>query len=320
MSSEQELPGYYHPGATLSLSLNPNDDLLNVQVIRAFTPFTMSQVILVERSGEIEKDNNSHSCRLLPKTFLAKIYDPRFISHRLAQPWRPARPWSVEAENKAAAARRQPRDPDFKPWNRPESGDLPGCEEFYFQISEGQYHSEVTSYEYLQVLQGSAIPRCYGTGSLRLSDRAISPHVLFLEFLPDAESLALVNPKVVSLSLLQSLLDAADKFGPLGVVHTDLNPGNIIFSPGYQPTRAAIIDFGEAGVREEEDDESEWAEIVKHNRDSVWLCKVLQRTLGIDLNISRPSVVHTVNIPATVGKGAAEVNSKLRKELIDIPD
>ena len=306
MSSERELPDYYRPGATLSLSLNPNDDLLNVQVIRALTPFTMSQVILVERSGNIEKDNNSisHSCRLLPKTFLAKIYDPRFFSHRRARSWRPARTWSAEAESKAAAARRQPRDPDFTAWYHPESGDLPGWEEWYFQSSERQYHSEVTSYEYLQVLQGSAIPRCYGTGSLQLSDRAISPHVLFLEFLPDAETLALVNPKVVSLSVLQPLLDAADKFGPLGVVHTDLNPGNIIFSPGYQPTRATIIDFGQAGVREEEDDESEWAEIVKHNRDSVWLCKVLQRTLGIDLSISRPSVVHTVNIPATVRKGA----------------
>ena len=70
----------------------------------------------------------------------------------------------------------------------------------------------------------------------------------------DDEPLALINPKVIPLSLLQPLLDAVDNFGAFGVVHTDLNPGNIIFSPGYQPARAAIIDFGEAGVREEEDE------------------------------------------------------------------
>ena len=50
------------------------------------------------------------------------------------------------------------------------------------------------------------------------------------------------------------------------MVHTDHSPGNIIFSPGYQPTRAAIIGFGEAGVREEED-EFEWAEIVEECAD-----------------------------------------------------
>ena len=135
------------------------------------------------------------------------------------------------------------------------------------------------------MLQGSAVLQCYGTGSLQLSDRAISPHVLFLEFLQDAESLALVNPNVVPLSLPQPLLDAVDEFGALGVVHTDLNPGNIVFSPGYQPTRAAIIDFG---VREGED-EFEWAEVVEECADSIWIRKRLRRALEIDLSISRCS-------------------------------
>jgi len=254
----------------------------------------MSQAILVERCGENERDNSiSHSCRL-PKTFLVKIYDPKFFSHRLARCQRPARPWSLEAESKAAAARREPWDPSFEAWRQPESEDLPGWEEWYFQNSETRYHAEAAAYDFLQALQGFAIPRCYGIGSLQLSDRAISPHVLFLEFLPDAEPLALVDPNIVPLSLLQPLLDAVDEFGAFGVVHTDLNPGNIIFFPGYQPTRAAIIDFGEAGVREEED-EFEWARIVEECADSIWLRKRLRGALRIDLSISRPSVVHSVN-------------------------
>ena len=39
-----------------------------------------------------------------------------------------------------------------------------------------------------------------------------------------------------------------------------------LFSPGYQPTCAAIIDFGEAGVREEED-KFYWAGIVEECAD-----------------------------------------------------
>ena len=70
---------------------------------------------------------------------------------------------------------------------------------------------------------------------------------------------------------------------------TDHNPEHIIFSPGYQPTRAAIIGFGEAGVREEED-EFEWAEIVEECADSIWVRKRLRRALGIDLSISQSSV------------------------------
>ena len=291
MSSEQELSDYYLPGATLLLSLGPNDDLLNVRVIQAFTPFTMSQAILVERSGQNEKEDSTARSHQLPEQFLTKIYDPRFYSHRLARHWRPARPWSLEAESEAASARRKrgiSRDPYFKASRQPEPEDLPGWEEWYFQNSERQYHAEAAAYGHLKKLQGSGIPHCYGTGSLQLSDRTISPHVLLLEFLPDAKSLDLVD-LVVPLSLLQPLLDAVDEFGALGVVHTDLNPGNILFSPGYQPTRAVIIDFGEAGVREEEDD-LKWAEIVEECADSIWIRKRLQRALGIDLSNGRPSI------------------------------
>lgn len=201
----------------------------------------MSQVILVERGGQIPAEHSTAFSHQLPERFLAKIYDPRFYPHRH---WRPARPWSPEAESGAASARHNrgmSRDPYFKAIGQPEPEDLPGWEERYFQTSERQYQAEAAAYGHLKKFQGSGIPHCYGTGSLQLSDRTISPHVLLLEFLPDAKSLDFID-LVVPLSLLQPLLDAMDEFGALGVVHTDLNPGNILFSPGYLPTRAVIID------------------------------------------------------------------------------
>ena len=63
-----------------------------------------------------------------------------------------------------------------------------------------------------------------------------------------------------------------------------------LFSPGYQPTCAAIIDFGEAGVREEED-KFDWAGIVEECADFIWIRKPLRRALEIDLSISQPSIV-----------------------------
>ena len=41
-----EIPNYYHPGSTLSIQLATND-IVSVTVVRSFTPFTMSQVLLV---------------------------------------------------------------------------------------------------------------------------------------------------------------------------------------------------------------------------------------------------------------------------------
>ena len=92
-----------------------------------------SRALWGERKRQLYLSDTLADC---PKHFFAKIYDPKFFSHRLAQRWRPARPWFVEAESKAAAACREPWDPNFEAWKQPESEDLPGWEEWYFQNSE----------------------------------------------------------------------------------------------------------------------------------------------------------------------------------------
>ncbi|KAJ7227350.1 hypothetical protein GGX14DRAFT_419154, partial [Mycena pura] len=113
------------------------------------------------------------------------------------------------------------------------------------------FRSESSAYERLASLQGTTIPRCFGSGtrSWASEGRAISPHVLLLEYIPDA------------------LMKTARRFGELGVVHIDLNPSNILFAPTTRPTRAVVIDFGESAVREEDEDSDYWAETLQFARD-----------------------------------------------------
>ncbi|KAM6490134.1 hypothetical protein JOM56_014453 [Amanita muscaria] len=282
-----ELPKYYQPGVSLTLNLEPTNTPLSLRVLRAFTPFTMGQVILVE----LDPGKNSSAYLSLPQMFILKVFDPRFYSHRLLEGSRPARPWTLEAETTAAAARKEQnrgRDPDFVPWPRPANDDAPGWEEWYYQQAEAQYHAEISAYDRLKILQVTTLVHCYGTGLLQLPQRAIVPHAILLEFIPDAKTLDQVDPKVVSANLIRSLLETAKEFGRLGVVHTDFHEGNILFSPGDQPVRAVIIDFGHSGVREDENDE-EWEDIVDSNRDPIVMRKILQLFLGDVVLLEQPT-------------------------------
>ncbi|KIL64947.1 hypothetical protein M378DRAFT_162513 [Amanita muscaria Koide BX008] len=273
-----ELPDYYQPGASLLLHLEPTNTPLSLRVLRAFTPFTMGQTILVE----LDPGKNSSAYLFLPQTFILKVLDTKFYSYRLPKGSSPARPWTLGAEITAAAARKKQnrsRDPDFEPWETPEDDDAPGWEEWYYQQAEAQYHGEISAYDCLKVFQGTTLIHCYGTGPLQLSQRAIAPRALLLEFIPDAKTLDQVDPKAVSASLIHSLLETTEQFGKLGVIHCNIIPSNILFSPCNHPVRAVIIDFGESGIREDENDE-EWQKIVRFESDADWMRERLQRFLG----------------------------------------
>jgi hypothetical protein len=153
----RDLPTYYLPGSSLSVMVI-NDDRsvshLSFTVSKAFTPFTMSQVLVVQ------------SC---PKSyFVLKVYDPQFFSHRHDRQIK--RPWSYDAEAGAAAIRAQP-DAHFDfvfPTEFPDDGDLVGWEECYYRHSDEAAASEVAAYAKLVPLQGQGIAKCYGSGTLNL--------------------------------------------------------------------------------------------------------------------------------------------------------
>ena len=75
---------------------------------------------------------------------------------------------------------------------------------------------EVEPYRRLHSLQCSKIPRCYGSGTLILTNRAFSPRILLLQHLSDSISLA-VKPDQ---SVLTSFAEIAYAFGTLGATHS----------------------------------------------------------------------------------------------------
>ena len=252
------VPDYYHPGSQLSAKIM-NGGLVTdafYTVIDAFTPFTMSQVLVVRAN------HKSQSCVIL------KVYDPRFFSHRFRG--RIQHPWSYDAEKEAARQRATLNEPfDFVfPLERPEDDDKVGWEEWYYQQAEVFANREVTAYRHLTPLQGQGIPECFGSGTLNLTGRAITPHVLLLEYFPHAQTLKGITANLITQPIIDSLIITASRFGPLGVTHSDPNTGNFLFVVGQDGAvcHAVIIDFGSSYLREQESDE-DWALIVRQQAD-----------------------------------------------------
>lgn len=274
-----DIPSDYLPEAHLSLEFSTG--FSPVTVVRPFNPFSMSQVLLVR----IEQ-NSSNLPLPLNSCVILKVYDPRFFEHRTKFKTQ-AHPWALEHE--LAAVPRFKSDPDFDYCPYPEDDDKVGWEVWYYQQMETAFRNEISSYRHLAALQGTGVPSCFGSGTLKLADRAITPHVVLLEYIPHAIDLRNIadDPELrVAISiphhLIESLIQTVSDFGKLGVTHSDLTLDNIMFSPGIHPTRAVIIDFGNSYFREDESDE-EWREIVREQKDVFYVKRALRHSLGKDI-------------------------------------
>ena len=250
------IPSYYSSGSRLSLQFATG--VASVTVVEPFTPFTMSQVLLVLMNN-------------LP--IVVKVYDPRFLDHRKASRRSLARPWNFDIE--IETIRRTTPDPNFEFALHPGDDDRVGWEIWYYQQMECAFRNEVESYKRLHQLQGHGVPLCLGSGTLNLPGRALSPHVLLLEYIPDAISLQniIVRPDQ---SVIASLLRTVNAFAAMDVSHNDINSSNVIFSPSNYPTRAVIIDFGHSYLRDDELDE-DWEGIVCQSDDVGYLKRRLAR-------------------------------------------
>ena len=92
-----------------------------------------------------------------------------------------------------------------------------------------------------------------------MNTRAIEPFAILMEYI-QGTSLADIEVGKANLppSIFRPLLDAVKSFGDLGVFHSDIGPRNVLVSPSDAPTRAVLIDFGCAGVREDGESEELW--------------------------------------------------------------
>ncbi|KXN85546.1 hypothetical protein AN958_11113 [Leucoagaricus sp. SymC.cos] len=304
----------YQAGSRLSLRIDGFPFTLNVDVLQPVLPFRpVSQILVVQSSSE-----ETEELLDLPRgtSFIVKVYDPRFREDRFKCKW--SRPWSYTAECEAAKIRvTEGRDPDFKFWPEPEEEDAAGWEEWFYQKAETQHHYELSAYRRLAPLQGTFVPRCYGTGVLKLPNRHICPDVLLLEYVPDARRLDTVDPQNVDSSIARALLDTVGQIHELGVTHLNFNEGHVLFTPGGCPTRGVIIDFGWSSYRGDLESDVEWKEEVEASGDYEFMKLYLKRFLGSDIeSIYKQDTIYSVWEDGKVPFVSAEDIGELAADLL----
>jgi serine/threonine protein kinase len=290
-TTPDHIPIEYQPGSTLRFKID--QDIVTATIVYVFTPFTYSQVAVV-------RTNHAHTIGQihLPEDFLlvAKIHDVRFIKERngifnkrFETQVEIPHPWSYELEASAAQNRldftysdsdEYPERPDY------DEEDQLLWENWIFHLTEVKFRDEVESYRLCKSLQGHGIPLFYGSGTLDQSSfstqRAVSTQVIFLEYIQDAKSLHDADPVSITPAIVTSLIATVKSFEPLGVIHGDLNNGNILISSN--PPRGAIIDFGVGGVRRSTSDER-WREVIFSQDDVGQIVRLIRSKLkGYDLS------------------------------------
>lgn len=249
-----DTPPPYTPGSTLTIKVS--EVYIIVTVEKQFTPYTSSQVLVVHATSTSAKLPPNHPPLGTP--IILKIYDPRYVENREAfygydGTFFPAKPWSLEDEEKATAYREAMED-----WNDLISDEVemanPGMviEFKLFLKAYTSWTREVNAYLALadSPLSGFSVPTLYGIGDFIPEEpRAIVPRIL-LEYVPHSTSLdKLQNIKLMITPWhIRTLLAATRKMNELGVVHWELHPGNILLCPD----RVVIVDFGRSTTRVQE--------------------------------------------------------------------
>ncbi|KAJ7089299.1 hypothetical protein B0H15DRAFT_840284 [Mycena belliarum] len=272
---------FYQPGAQLSLNLRSCvDDKTerNVQatVAKAFTPFTMSQVLLVDINPPIPDILSGAKT-----SFVLKVYDPRFLQHRKGTKSSAPHPWTLKAET-TAARRRAFGATTFLPTWWPDDADAAGWEEYYFSNLQQLFTNELAAYTRLLPLQGRTIPHCYAHGTLALpvaAARAVAPRVLLLSYVP-GPALRAVHPARIAPPVVGALVDTVRAFGALGVIHDDLRPDNIVLSPTDAVARPFVLDFGNAEVRRPDQSDDEWELTLAENNEPKQV-EIMLDSLGV---------------------------------------
>jgi len=175
-------------------------------------------------------------------------------------------PWSLDLEvasvQRREAIRRGELEDDFPEYPF-EDPDPVIQEENFYRLSMRRFEEELEAYSRCKDLQGNSMAQCFGSGVLDTnSSRPINPPFILLEYI-EGTPLLQMDGMAITKPLIYDLLNTIITCISRGVIHNDPGPANIIFSPPSPsvPTRAVLLDFGEAIIRRTESSD-EWEDIV----------------------------------------------------------
>ncbi|TDL16180.1 hypothetical protein BD410DRAFT_844603 [Rickenella mellea] len=271
-----DVPSFYRTDSIITLHMD-GGGRVNVKVVKVFTPFSRGQVSLVRVTENL---------RDLPPIFIIKTFDPRFDGIRFNRKGALVQPWSQQAKEEAEALCRRgtPKTMQFH-WEYPEEDDLVGWEQLCYRRMVLDYSIEVEAYRRLQPFQGHHIPTLYGEAKLITTDvtRAIIPRTLLIEYIPNALPINKVNNELITPTLAKSFLALLKAFHARGVVHNDLNHGNILVGGSESgEARAVLIDFGQVCLRQSQTADAEWALLVRQQADTRCMLRQLKESLGTE--------------------------------------
>lgn len=283
----------------MSLLFTPEDAIttipIEVNIVRAFTPFTTAQTLLVQPLRPYT---------FLPPHFVLKLSDPRFsedndMSRLFKGGW---------TKNSDMAFRRGLRRVRSGEWgnhwrllgasvdSRLPDADFDDDDQinWIFEMHRwsglrGAHDTELVALRKLRFLQGSKIPHLYGNCVYVGDDAApdmdpIISHVpgLLLEYINGTpldkfvvgDNLSKEESERISQGCLATLRIIRDNL----LVHNDFAPRNVIIRP-YDFDHPVIIDFGSALLREDypKMSDDQWITIVTENQEVLDARKQLGR-------------------------------------------
>ncbi|KNZ82039.1 hypothetical protein J132_08384 [Termitomyces sp. J132] len=225
----------YRPGHRLSLGL-PGSRSAEVEIIKAFTPFTSSAVLLVHARTSVHNKG-------LPHRFILKLAD-----RRVSDSWNFQQEEDYQSNiSKHGVSFKLRDDEDMLPW----------MESFRsWQRYDAAHTKEREAYSYLKEAQTSGlIPRFFGTTKIDMMTtvphRSLS-HIngLLLEYIP-GRSMAKMRPGITitfeeAEAISQRVLELGRRLRRFGVRHSDVHVGNVIIRA--KDDSPVLIDWGLASL------------------------------------------------------------------------
>ncbi|KAJ4484176.1 hypothetical protein C8J55DRAFT_548624 [Lentinula edodes] len=253
----------YYAGAEYHLKIAPGTGSpapavieVKVKVLEVTQPITISLVLKVTLTTESRSIN-------LPSTLVLKVYDRRYAKY--LREFYNAPESSVECEKAfhawASSGSESGVHRTLYQWERKRSADdeldirAPAEEtEAYLATLLGSYHeNEITVYERLVSMQGNEIPRFFGS----------------TRFLVE-------SPEYVEGQRLDTF--SADALSPALCFIVPSNPG--VFGSPKRCREAVIIDFAQARLRWEDEDDEHWKRVKWSTDEEGAVGYVLQKKCG----------------------------------------